>query len=220
MLFIFDMGGVVSRNVQTIPAMAQRLSVSIEEFFLCCGVPQETKTHALYDHGLLAEIQSGVINSEIFWEKFRKTAKDSLPKEHPGQNPVSIVTKQENLWATCFKPELISQTVTLIETLKEKGHRVVCGTNTLDAHYEIHSKANDYEVFHKVYASHLMGVIKPDQAFWKMILKSEKTAPCETVFIDDNHPNVESAQALGLRSFLFTTPEVLIQDLSQWTKRI
>lgn len=220
MLFIFDMGGVVSRNVQTIPAMAQRLSLRTEEFFRCCRIPQEIERHALYDHGLLAEIQSGVISSEMFWEQFRKTAKNFLPKEHPGQNTIPIITKQENLWATCFNPELIPQTVTLIETLKEKGHRVICGTNTLDAHYAIHSKANDYKVFHKVYASHLMGVIKPNPAFWITILKSEKVTHSQAVFIDDNHPNVESAQAIGIRSFLFTTPEVLIQDLSQWTKEI
>ena len=140
MLFIFDMGGVVSRNVQTIPAMAQRLSLSIEEFFQCCRVPKSTEKHKLYDHGLLAELQSGTINSEIFWEDFLTTAKEILPKDHPAQSTIPLITKDENLWATCFKPSTITQTVSAIETLKKKEHRVVCGTNTLDAHYKIHNE--------------------------------------------------------------------------------
>ncbi|HKL85227.1 MAG TPA: HAD-IA family hydrolase [Treponemataceae bacterium] len=218
MLFIFDMGGVVARNVQTIPAMAKKLSLSSDEFFICCGIPEGTQRHAFYDHGLLAQIQSGAMSSIVFWNHFLSNAQEKLPKEHPGLKQIPLITAKENLWATCFKPEPIKEIVTLIETLKRKGHRVVCGTNTLDVHYEIHNRGKDYEPFHKVYASHLMGIIKPDTAFWTTILDQEKMSRSQTIFIDDNHPNIDGAESLGIRSFLFTSPELLIRDFSKWTE--
>jgi haloacid dehalogenase superfamily, subfamily IA, variant 3 with third motif having DD or ED len=213
MLFIFDMGGVVSGNVQTIPAMAGRLCLTVPEFFRLCGVPGGPPPASSYDFGLLAEIQAGRINSDAFWKGFRRNAEEILPPGHPGGGTIPVTTRAENLWKTCFHPEPIGGTLELIGKLRRNGHRVVCGTNTLDAHYAAHRQFGDYRVFDAVYASHFMGVIKPDPAFWERILAEEGAVPGNTVFIDDNPQNVDAARRIGIRSILFTSPEQLERDL-------
>jgi putative hydrolase of the HAD superfamily len=82
-------------------------------------------------------------------------------------------------WYDYFKPVLNAGTLKIIRDLKAAGHRTVCGTNTLDSHYQSHVEREDYAVFDKMYASHLMGIIKPDPEFWRFILKEEEAAPPE-----------------------------------------
>ena len=217
MLFIFDMGGVVSGNVQTIPAMAAKLGISVDDFFRFCSVPDGTPHSSRYDYGLLAAIESGAINSLAFWDLFRKNAEALMPSDYAKSTRISVVTRSENLWETCFKPEPISGTIDVIGRLKRKGHRVVCGTNTLDAHYAIHKTGGDYDVFDKVYASHFMGVIKPHRQFWEKILELEKAVPDSAVFIDDNEPNVIGAIGAGIRkSVLFTSSENLERAFAEY----
>lgn len=211
------MGGVVSGNVQTIPAMASRLKIGIEDFFRFCSVPDGTPRANLYDYGLLAAIQSGAINSSAFWDFFRKNAEALMPSDYAASAHIAVMTRSENLWETCFKPEPMSGTIDVIGRLKKKGHRVVCGTNTLDVHYAIHKAAGDYKVFDEVYASHFMGVIKPHREFWGKILELEKTDPDSAVFIDDNKPNVDGAIAAGIaKSVLFTSAESLERGFAEY----
>ncbi len=216
MLFIFDMGGVVSGNVQTIPAMANKLGISIEDFFRNCGVPDGTPRESMYDFGILSDIQAGRIGSATFWKRFRNNADNFIPDPHEGSRHIPKVIRDENLWETCFQPELMPLTVEIIKTLKKNGHRVVCGTNTLDAHYAVHKKNGDYTVFDAVYASHLMGVIKPHREFWERILKKENAKPEDAIFIDDNEPNVIAAQETGIRALLFTSGEKLANELTEY----
>lgn len=216
MLFIFDMGGVVSGNVSTIPSMANRLGIGADDFFRLCGVPDGTPKEKLYDYGLLAAIQSGSINSTTFWDLFRQNAKALFPSNHAAASRIAIATRAENLWETCFKPEPMGKTIEIIATLKRNGHRVVCGTNTLDAHYAVHKKSGDYGIFDEVYASHFMGLIKPHREFWDRIIELEKADPAKTFFIDDNEQNVRGSILAGLKGILFTTAEGLAGELSPY----
>jgi FMN phosphatase YigB (HAD superfamily) len=103
--------------------------------------------------------------------------------------------------------------VTIIDTLKN-GARVVAGTNTISPHYEIHLQKGDYRVFDAVYASHLMGLAKPDPAFYTYILEHEDCPADRAVFVDDFPENVEAARQLGIHSFVFTDTEKLKKNLA------
>ncbi len=219
MLFIFDMGGVVSRNVQTIPAMANKLGISVEDFFRNCAVPDGTPPEHRYDFGLLADIQAGRIASSTFWKRFRNNADNFIPDPYEGARHIPKVIRDENLWETCFQPEPNPGTIRIIKALRDNGHRVVCGTNTLDAHYAVHKKNGEYDVFDAVYASHLMGVIKPHREFWERILKKENAKSEDTIFIDDNEPNVTAARETGVRAVLFTSAEKLASEFAAFTDK-
>ena len=73
------------------------------------------------------------------------------------------------------------------------------------------------ELFEKVYYSHQTGMRKPDAEIFKLILKENKLAARETLFIDDSPQHVEGALKAGLQAILLehkkTTLEKLLAEI-------
>jgi putative hydrolase of the HAD superfamily len=183
-LYIFDVGGVVSTNSDFIHAIATHIGISVPDFFRLAG---KDPYH----------LMTGELAADQFWQKISQKTGTHI---------------REDLFSLFFHPVLDEKVVQLIEVLKTTS-RVVAGTNTMSSHYEIHRKLGDYAVFHRVYASHLMGCAKPDPAFYKHITDEESCTPGETVFIDDMEENVAAARSLGIHSILFTGPKALETSL-------
>jgi len=184
-LFIFDVGGVVCENTSVVPSICEHLGISRSEFL------------TIANQSGLKEIQTGAITVEKFWNEFSR---------------LSGIPITEDLWAKFFNPTLNTQTVEVINQLR-RFYRVVAGTNTIESHYKIHMKRGDYRFFDKVYASHTMGLMKPDPEFYLHILRDEGFEPSQTVFTDDMVENIESASKLGIESILFTNAQELRQKL-------
>ncbi len=220
MLFIFDMGGVVSGNVAAIPAMAKRLGLSGGDFLAFCGIAPDEPPETRYERGILADIQAGRIDGGSFWAKFRARAAAMLGDGHPATERIREVTAREDPWETAFEPVPIPDTLKVIEALKAGGYRVVCGTNTLEAHYRTHERKGDYAPFDRVYASHRMGLIKPDPAFWLEILEKEGAKPGDAVFVDDNPVNVAAAAGLEILSFRYENAAGLRESLAPWLEPV
>ncbi|MFA6507130.1 MAG: HAD family phosphatase [Treponemataceae bacterium] len=201
-LFIFDMGGVVTGNVFCVPEMASHLGIDVTAFFRGAGSDPDVSHTSPYNLGDLAEIMKGTITPATFWLRF---------------NERTGLTVTEDLWGTFFQPVRDEGTYALIAALRKRGYRVVCGTNSLHAHYEIHRKRSEYSCFDAIYASHRMGVIKPDPAFWRLILRTESCAPQDAFFVDDHEENVLAAEALGLRVHRFVDSALLAESLHEWT---
>jgi FMN phosphatase YigB (HAD superfamily) len=174
-LFIFDMGGVVSRATDVAPEIALHLGLAEAEFLRLAGED-------------LGGLQAGAVSPALFWRRFAET---------------SGIPVHDELWGRFFRPVLDPEVVAEIGRLKSRG-RVVCGTNTVAPHYAIHAGQGDYDCFDAVYASHLMGVAKPDSAFYLRILREEGTAPEDAFFVDDVAANVEAALRLGIAGRVFT----------------
>ena len=69
----------------------------------------------------------------------------------------------------------------------------------------------DFEALFKTpYYSHKMGMRKPDPASFQYILDQEGLIAAETLFIDDNEPNVSAAASVGLH-VLYLQPGMLIE---------
>ena len=184
-LYIFDMGGVVSRNTNVAPEMSAYLELDGAKMIE-------------YARDDFEALTTGAISVEEFTRRF--SLKSGRPIE-------------ADLLDRFFHPELDLDVVTTIDTLKN-GARVVVGTNTITPHYRIHLQKGDYEIFDAVYASHLMGLAKPDPAFYTYILDQEGCSPEQAVFIDDFPTNVEAAGKLGIHSFVFTDADRLKKDLA------
>jgi len=203
-LYIFDMGGVAAGNVMCIPAMAARLGIDQAAFFRGAGSDPDATHTSPYNLGDVAELMKGTISPELFWERF---------SERTGL-PVS-----EDLWGSCFAPVPIESTYAAIAALKARGRRVVCGTNSLHAHYEIHAARGEYACFDAVYASHKLGAIKPDPAFFRAILDAEGRAAEESCFVDDHPENVRAAEACGLRAHRYVDAAGLAAAIAAWEAR-
>lgn len=176
--FIFDMGNVLSLDVDVLPCMAAALGMSIAQI----------TDYAAEDFGALLV---GAKTAEKIWHDFNR---------HFGTDV------REDLLITCFRPANDARMERLILDLKAAGHRVVCGTNAFEKHYRYHLERGEYAVFDRVYASNLMGIAKPSPTFFRHILEQEGWQARDTFFIDDRAANVAAAWELGIRSFLYESP--------------
>ena len=66
-----------------------------------------------------------------------------------------------------------------------QGKLVEMGLNTCFDHY---------------FASHLMGIVKPDAESFLHVINSLKVEPASIIFFDDNQMNVDAAQSVGMQA--------------------
>ena len=59
----------------------------------------------------------------------------------------------------------------------------------------------------KLYFSSDTGLAKPDPRAFEIVLKENNLKPEEVIYFDDSKNNVAAAEALGIESHLYTTPE-------------
>lgn len=175
MIFVFDMGGVVTTTANCNGDISENIGISKEKF-------------VDLSKDLFNEMTKGFIGAKDFWNAFYER---------------SGIRVNTDWWHFCFHPEYIEGTLDLIRELKDKGHRVICGTNTVEGHYLNHVERGDYRFFDQVYASNFMGVAKPDVEFWKIIMKAEKCDASEMYFVDDKKENIDAALKLGINAFVF-----------------
>lgn len=190
-LFIFDMGGVIIRNHN----VAQKLSKYLGSDTDIIHNYDKDASKALFLHS------EGKISEDEFWREFSKITKIKVPKY------------EDTLLGKFFNPVIDEPTIEVIKELKNKGKRVVCGTNVIDSHYDIHIKLKQYDIFDKVYASNKMHIAKPKVDFFKEICKEEKANPENVFFTDDVQKNVDAALSCGIKAFLYTDANQLKKQL-------
>lgn len=180
------MGGVLVQNFNILHEAARILGLSFIDLLD-------------YVREDLIPIQEGTLSPLDFWKRFS------------GKSGIAV---EGELWAELFNPTVDKTMESFIGKINE-SHRVVCGTNTLDPHYNFHFNRGDYQVFDAVYASHLMGIAKPKKEFYQWILNREGVLPEEAVFVDDYPENIETAEELGIRSFLFKNVESFKREICE-----
>lgn len=189
---IFDMGGVLIREFQIANPLMKFLGRSEEGFGQIGAEVREALR--LHSCGLLDETE--------FWEIYCNVSGDFLPEN------------RGSLLGRFFNPKLDIPTVRVVEDLKGKGMRVVCGTNVIDSHYRIHMEHGDYQIFDTVYASHLLGICKPNPEFFHSILEKEGLSPEEAFFTDDLEQNVDVAAQIGIHAYLYVDSQSLRSQLA------
>jgi putative hydrolase of the HAD superfamily len=188
---IFDMGGVMVRDFHMAPELFP---------FLGCRESSFAEIDPRLNDGLVRHSR-GEISEEEFWKLYVEISGRKIPPH------------DEELFGKFFHPQMDDPTVQIVKDLKAAGMRVVAGTNVIDAHYKIHQKLGQYAVFDKVYASHLMGIAKPDPAFYEYILKAEEIQAPEAFFTDDTAENAAAASRAGLKAFVYTGAGALRKQL-------
>lgn len=192
MLFIFDMGGVVT-NTFEFDAMYKSLKMDSKEFREICKSGTD----------IFSLLTKGEISVKEFWAQFNERIKGR-----------DIAPIKNDLFRLYFHPVLNEKTAEIIKSLRKK-HRVICGTNTIDSHYENHAERGDYALFDQTYASNKIGEEKPDENFFRVILQAEGVKPQDAFFTDDREENIEVAQRVGINAVLFTSADALKKE---WKK--
>ncbi len=210
MLFIFDMGGVVT-NTFRMDSIYKKLKLEKKDFQNICRSGNRNIEH---------ELNIGKIGSSEFWEEFNRRVSELKKMKNKCSleelNKISsIPTVATDLFRLFFHPSKNLETIELIKSLKEKN-RVVCGTNTIQSHWENHMERGDYAFFNQTYASNKIGCAKPDPHFFELILEAEETIPENAFFTDDREENVAAAASLGIHADLFTTASELTAKWQQY----
>jgi HAD superfamily hydrolase (TIGR01509 family) len=110
----------------------------------------------------------------------------------------------------------IPETVSLLETLKQKGVPLFALSNfPRQAFAWIYDRMPWLGLFDGIAVSSHFGLAKPDPAFFQTFLTHYKLEPASCLFIDDNADNVASAQALGMHAHQHTDLTSLLVRLRQ-----
>lgn len=64
--------------------------------------------------------------------------------------------------------------------------------------------------FDRSYYSHLIGLRKPENEAYQLILDENNLRPEETLFIDDTLPNIDAAQKLGIQVIHLQAPKTIL----------
>lgn len=212
MLFIFDMGGVVTSTFQ-MDSIYSKLNTTKVDFFNIC---KYNKTDILH------KLETGKIDTNSFWDTFNDNVKkiqrlqyDDFKQEEVIISSINNVPEVTNdLFRLYFHPVLNQKTAELIKALRNK-HRVVCGTNTIQSHWENHVERGDYSFFDQTYASNKIGVAKPDPYFFELIMEAEGYSAKDVFFVDDKEENCKAAASVGITTELIKTPQQLYE---KWIK--
>ncbi len=111
---------------------------------------------------------------------------------------------------------VLEGTVTIFNKLKQKGiYKILALTNWSAETYPIAQQQFEFlNRFDGVVVSGTEKLRKPYTQFYQILLDRYQVQPNEALFIDDNLRNIKAAQAMGIDSIHFTTPEALVNELA------
>lgn len=196
-LLIFDLGNVIL-NIDMQATLDAFRALGID------GVENHvTQSHSV--GGIFTLFEQGKISPEEFCEHLRQIANISATNQQ--------IT---SAWNAMIGPISLA-TVQLIEQLK-RHHTVVLLSNTNQLHFNyFDNMAQGYsslsDLFDKTWYSHEMHLSKPDKKIFETVLSYHGVAAQQASFFDDSEANIQSAQELGINSFLVSKDK---GGINQW----
>jgi len=111
--------------------------------------------------------------------------------------------------------ELKPETLDIIARLARSGKYLLCTINNESLELNRHriERFGLREYFSLFFTSSFLGVMKPDEAIYRIALSVTQRRPEESLFIDDRAKNAEVARQCGMRAIHFQSPSQLRSDL-------
>ncbi len=127
-----------------------------------------------------------------------------LVARHPGNR--SLIEAYWTRWPETMGGA-IQGTVDLLNELRGQDVKLYGLTNWSAETFPFARERFDFvSWFDGVVVSGEVGMTKPSPEIYHYLFQRFGLEPGDAVFIDDNRPNIEAAQSLGLESHLFTSP--------------
>lgn len=189
---IFDIGNVVLHFDYLRAA---------RRFAEATGLPMETIEKHFYFSELEQLYSKGEISSREFFERLK------------GELALRIDFETfADIWNDIFW--LNHSVGDLIRALKGR-YRLAAITNTTELHFQYW--VENFPILREIetcFASHELGLRKPDPELFKLVLSRLGVKPEEVVFIDDMEENAVAARALGIRTVHYRTTAELVKELA------
>lgn len=176
MLYAFDMGNVVVRNIEVNHKAIELLGVDPEEFLLD------------YEHYAFP-LMEGALSVDEYYRHLEHVFGVKVPGAP---------------FSDFFAPVFNEPMVRIIKALKARGNRVICLSNTFQPHWDVIEERKLDQYFDAVYLSHEMRLSKPSAAFFNKVLEKEGVEARDVFFTDDRDENVEAAAKLGMKTFRYS----------------
>lgn len=182
---IFDLGGVILNldYDETIKTFQSLINLDVSTFY---GSRNQLEFFSNYEIGKIDTIQ--------FIEKFNQHYCTHFSKK-----------EFENIWNLMIF-DIPPERIEFLKKLSLKT-KIFLLSNINEIHHERVSAVVDEtfpnlifdNIFHKVYYSHLVGLRKPSEKVFQLILSENNLAADKTLFIDDSIQHIEGAKQLGLK---------------------
>ncbi|MBR7889024.1 HAD family phosphatase [Marinomonas sp. A79] len=137
----------------------------------------------------VAAFDAGKISFDAFAEGLLAEVGSSTDKE--------VFKKTFQAWPR----GLFDGALDLVCSVKPECHRAIL-SNTNAAHWpRLMGEMGLAGHFHHYFASHQVGLVKPDSAIYQHVLDQLQVEAGEILFIDDNQVNIDAAVAIGMKAF-------------------
>jgi len=193
---IFDYGNVIfSINFDRVQQSLKALGISnVDEFY---GHLQQDPIFDAFDRGQITAAQ--------FRDRIREKA-----------GSTTLTDAEIDLAWNSILVGIAEGNHDLLLALKQK-YRTFLLSNINEIHFTFIMKYlkeefgfdNNDHLFEKVYYSHYTGMRKPEPAIFEKVLQENSLKPQETLFIDDSPQHLATAKALGIQTFLMTSPDTI-----------
>jgi glucose-1-phosphatase len=184
---IFDFGNVLL-NLNPL--------ATVEGFKSRCGIAYDF-THNLGLQDVFRKLEKGEMSEREFYDSIINASKSFIAPEE--------IEKIWNAMLLDFPENRINM---LLELRKKYKVALLSNTNSIHIRSVLQSFEKTYphlnfekNLFDQVFFSHEMGDRKPNLSIYRNALCSMAQPANQTIFIDDNLDNVESAKALGIHTY-------------------
>ncbi len=196
---LFDLGGVVI-TIDQDQAVKRFKEIGLKD--------AEKRLDPYTQSGIFGDLEAGTISAEQFRVELSKLVGREL-------------TFQECRYAwTGYCKEVPQRNLETLLKLREQGYRIVLLSNT-NPYMMDWALSNDFDgdghslkyYFDELYMSFQVKLMKPNDLFYRHVLRKEKLFPQECLFVDDGPRNVAAASQMGIQT-------CCPKNGADWTKEI
>ncbi len=160
----------------------------------------------------LTEICDGQWNAQMDAGKPFQTGVDELSEKYPQYR--KQIQLYADRWIDMIGGEIVGTSDLLNQIAKDRQFRLLALTNwSAETFPLVRHDYSFFELFEGIVVSGEEKLIKPDPAFYQILLDRYDVKAENALFIDDNRDNIEAAKRIGFKTIHFTNPESLGQEL-------
>ena len=198
---IFDLGDVI------IPI---DMGAPIRNFATLANLPEETVTALWKQHNLWHHYETGVVDDA----GFRQHVRQLLGNADWADDVI------DTTWNSILLDLPVARIERILELKATRNYRLFLLSNTNAIHVrqvnQLLVNLNQLTLealFERVFYSHEVGMAKPLPNIYQHVLTEAGLVADETLFLDDNPANIESALALGIRAVQVVPPLTMLDYL-------
>ncbi len=170
------------------------------------GIPPERVEKILFNSGLQIQYEKGEISTEEFHRYFCQQAQLGISLE-------DLCFAASNI----FDP--LDDSIQLLQTLSQAGHRLGLLSNTCDCHWQFFRDDVRFNFLHSSFEQTVLsfetGCMKPAMEIYRRAARQANCNPQSILFIDDLDENVKAAQSYGFDGIHFQGFSGLLNELTK-----